>query len=436
MNEYRKYKESGIEWIGEIPEDWNIKRLKNLANQISKKSLEILEEDFIVALENIESNTGKFIDTFSNYENNGIIFRKSNLLYNKLRPYLNKVYKAEKDGICVGDIIVLECLNKLDPRFLQYKMLSDGFCSIVMSSVQGTKMPRTSWEFISSLKFGIPPFNEQQNISDYLDIQTQKIDQLISNKKDQANKLKELRQIEINNAVTKGLNPYAKMKDSGIEWLGEIPKHWEVKRVKDYGKVLGGFAFKSGVFLEEGNVMALKITNVQTMQLVWDDIEFLPDDYYQQYQEYSLQNGDLVFALTRPVISTGIKAAIAFISKKDKILINQRTGVFKHSKELVTELLYFIVLSDYFFQDFNLRIKTTNQPNISTEEISRIKLVLPPRLEQLEIAHFLQKRTDFFDKLIRNLEAQIEKLQELRKIKIYEAVTGKIKVNSYAETTA
>ena len=266
MNEYRKYKESGIEWIGEIPEDWNIKRLKNLANQISKKSLEILEEDFIVALENIESNTGKFIDTFSNYENNGIIFRKSNLLYNKLRPYLNKVYKAEKDGICVGDIIVLECLNKLDPRFLQYKMLSDGFCSIVMSSVQGTKMPRTSWEFISSLKFGIPPFNEQQNISDYLDIQTQKIDQLISNKKDQANKLKELRQIEINNAVTKGLNPYAKMKDSGIEWLGEIPKHWEVKRVKDYGKVLGGFAFKSGVFLEEGNVMALKITNVQTMQ--------------------------------------------------------------------------------------------------------------------------------------------------------------------------
>ena len=93
-------------------------------------------------------------------------------------------------------------------------------------------------------------------------------------------------------------------------------------------------------------------------------------------------------------------------------------------------------MSDYFFQDFNLRIKTTNQPNISTEEISRIKLVLPPRLEQLEIAHFLQKRTDFFDKLIRNLEAQIEKLQELRKIKIYEAVTGKIKVNSYAETTA
>ncbi|MBK7695619.1 MAG: restriction endonuclease subunit S [Saprospiraceae bacterium] len=156
MSKYEKYKESGVEWIGEVPEHWVVKRLKNLATNISSKSTEILDDDFIVALENIESNTGKFIESSSEYENNGIIFKESQILYNKLRPYLNKVYLAKRDGICVGDIIVVECFKILYPKFLQYKMLSDAFCAIVMSSVQGTKMPRTSWEFISSLKFGIP----------------------------------------------------------------------------------------------------------------------------------------------------------------------------------------------------------------------------------------------------------------------------------------
>jgi restriction endonuclease S subunit len=202
LNPNVEMKDSGIEWLGKIPKHWEVKRLKNLAIQMSEKSSEILDDDFLVALENIGSHTGKFIETSSEYENNGIKFKKDNLLYNKLRPYLNKVFLADKDGICVGDIIVIECTPKLHPAFLQFRMLSDSFCSIIMSSVYGAKMPRTSWQFISSLKIGYPSLEEQTEIASYLHQRTSAIDQLIKNIEAQIEKLQELRKIKIYEAVT------------------------------------------------------------------------------------------------------------------------------------------------------------------------------------------------------------------------------------------
>lgn len=197
-----KVKDSGIEWLGKIPKHWEVKRLKNVANQISEKSSEILDDDFLIALENIESHTGKFIETSSEYENNGIKFKRDNLLYNKLRPYLNKVFLADKDGICVGDIIVIDCTQKLYPAFLQFRMLSDSFCSIIMSSVYGAKMPRTSWQYISSLKIAYPSYEEQVQIVEHLNKRTMAIEGLIQNNNQQIEKLQELRKIKIYEAVT------------------------------------------------------------------------------------------------------------------------------------------------------------------------------------------------------------------------------------------
>lgn len=202
LNPNAELKDSGIDWLGKIPKHWELKRLKNLANQISEKSTEILDDDFLVALENIESNTGKFIETASEYESNGIKFKKGNLLYNKLRPYLNKVFQADKDGVCVGDIIVIECTQRLHPTFLQYRMLSDAFCSVIMSSVYGAKMPRTSWQYISSLKIVYPSFDEQVQIAEHLNKRTIAIENLIQNINLQIEKLQELRKIKIYEAVT------------------------------------------------------------------------------------------------------------------------------------------------------------------------------------------------------------------------------------------
>lgn len=202
LNPNAELKDSSIDWLGKIPKHWEVKRLKNLANQISEKSTEIRDDDFLVALENIESNTGKFIETTSEYENNGIKFKKGNLLYNKLRPYLNKVFQADKDGVCVGDIIVIKCTQRLYPTYLQFRMFSDAFCSVIMSSVYGAKMPRTSWQFISSLKISYPSFDEQVQIAEYLNKRTVVIENLIQNINLQIEKLQELRKIKIYEAVT------------------------------------------------------------------------------------------------------------------------------------------------------------------------------------------------------------------------------------------
>ena len=202
LNPLAEMKDSGIDWLGEIPKHWVVKRIKNLAKQIGEKSTEILEEDFLVALENIEGFTGRFIDTASDYENNGIKFQKNNLLYNKLRPYLNKVYLADRDGICVGDIIVIECLQQIHPAFLQFRMLSDAFCSLIMSAVYGAKMPRTSWQFISSINIGYPAIEEQIEIVEYLQQRTTATEKLIKSIEGQIEKLQELRKIKIYEAVT------------------------------------------------------------------------------------------------------------------------------------------------------------------------------------------------------------------------------------------
>lgn len=202
LNPYVEMKATGIEWLGDIPKHWELKRIKNIAKQISEKTQELKEDDFIVALENIEGGTGKYIDTASEYESNGIKFESGHILYNKLRPYLNKVFLSEQKGVCVGDIIVIECGLKISPEFLQYRMLSDAFNSKVMSSVFGAKMPRTSWEFIGTLKIGLPQLEEQIEIVKTLRERTTKMNNLIVQIENQVEKLMELRKIKIYEAVT------------------------------------------------------------------------------------------------------------------------------------------------------------------------------------------------------------------------------------------
>jgi len=430
MSRYEIYKPSGIDWIGDVPEHWEVKRLKNLATNVSTKSQEITDDDFLVALENIESNTGLFIESSTEYENNGIAFKKSHLLYNKLRPYLNKVYLAERNGICVGDIIVVECSKKLLPKFLQYKMLSDAFCSIVMSSVQGTKMPRTSWEFISSLKFGIPTPNEQLAIANYLDDQTQNIDRLIANKKAQAEKLKELRQIEINNAVTKGLNPNTEMKDSGIEWLGKIPKHWEVNRLKNTT-----FVNQSVISEKTAPDYLIKYIDISNVNSMGEFIELQEMEFSEAPSRARRipKHNSILLSTVRTYLR-----AIALVQNPDENLIAS-TGfaVIDANQNLFdASYLYFQMISHILVERVIANSEGVSYPAISSTKLGDIKIVIPTKKEQTEIARYLQKRTTAIDQLIKNIEAQIEKLQELRKIKIYEAVTGKIKVNAYAETTA
>lgn len=194
-------KDSGIEWLGEIPEHWEVKRLKNVCSQINIKENSKRNSLPYIGLENIESGSGRYIDTISEIEGMANRFCKNNVLFGKLRPYLSKVYLAEKDGICSPEFIVYDTKSN-NSRFIHKLLLSQPFIDVVNSSTYGAKMPRANSEFINNIYVQIPPLSEQQAIADYLDQRCSEIDELISIKQQKIEKLKEYKKSLIFECVT------------------------------------------------------------------------------------------------------------------------------------------------------------------------------------------------------------------------------------------
>lgn len=194
-------KDSGIEWIGEIPKHWEVKRLKNVCSQINIKENSKRNSLPYIGLENIESGSGRYIETISEIEGMANRFCKNNVLFGKLRPYLSKVYLAEKDGICSPEFIVYDTKSN-NSRFIHKLLLSQPFIDVVNSSTYGAKMPRANGEFINNIYVQIPPLSEQQSIADYLDQKCSEIDKLISIKQQKIEKLKEYKKSLIFECVT------------------------------------------------------------------------------------------------------------------------------------------------------------------------------------------------------------------------------------------
>jgi type I restriction enzyme S subunit len=232
LKPYQKYKDSGIEWLDKIPSIWDMKRLKMAVNHSAKKNLN--DDDLpYIGLENIESWTGRLIESENEKDSESLnsLFKTGDVLLGKLRPYLAKALVADFDGQCTSELLVLRPKD-LKRDFLFYLILSDQIIKLIDSSTYGAKMPRANWDFIGNIYSPIPSVDEQKAITSFLDGETARIDSLIDKKQRLIELLKERRTALITQAVTKGLDPKVPMKESCVEWLGEIPRHWEVRRLK------------------------------------------------------------------------------------------------------------------------------------------------------------------------------------------------------------
>ena len=232
---YPAYKPSGADWLGDIPAHWEVRRLKFVASQVTFKLDQKPSDKIYLGLESIESGTGRLLPDLlaDTVESVVSAFQSGDVLFNKLRPYLAKVVHADFDGVCTSELMVLRpnC-GLLHNRFLFYLMLSHGFISIVNAMTYGVKMPRASPSYIANLAICLPPLAEQRVIAEYLDRETAHVDALIAKKRELLDLLERQRTALISHAVTKGLNPATPLKPSGVDWLGEIPAHWEVRRLK------------------------------------------------------------------------------------------------------------------------------------------------------------------------------------------------------------
>ena len=197
-------KDSGIEWLGKVPKQWQIKRLKYLASLINQSNGETVGMGLRVDLENLESWTGKTSEVESQDQNiEGMkSFASGDVLFNKLRPYLAKVYRAKESGVCGGELLVLRPTALIDSNFLFYRLLSSIFINVVDGSTYGSKMPRASWDFVGNLCIPFPEKAEQVRIAEYLGSFFKKTDLILQKLVSEIEYLKEYRTALISEVVT------------------------------------------------------------------------------------------------------------------------------------------------------------------------------------------------------------------------------------------
>ena len=427
---YASYKDSGVEWLGEVPEHWDIKRLKFCAPENSKKVDPKNLNLKYIGMENIESWTGQYISTES-AEAEGIsnLFQEGNVLFGKLRPYLAKAHLTEFNGLCSSEFLVLNPKD-ITPSYLVRYVLTYEFINIVDSSTYGTKMPRANWDFIGNMPIIIPSIKEQTAIADFLDRETSRIDELSKEKERFIELLKEKRQALISHAVTKGLNPTVKMKNSGIAWLGEVPEHWKISKLKlETSKIVDGTHF-TPTYVFDG-VPFLRVTDIQTIDIKLDEVKRITEEEHKQLSKRCMPSkGDVLLSKNGTIGITKIvdwdwefSIFVSLCLLKFKVGLNNR-------------YFSFFFESDIVDQQISESSKQTSVINLHLDKIKELIISIPPIQEQTEIANYLDQQTQKIDALITETQHSINLLKEHRATLISAAVTGKIDIRELYRSNA
>ncbi|TKK17694.1 restriction endonuclease subunit S [Enterobacter cancerogenus] len=419
---YPEYKVSGVEWLGAIPKDWSVIKLKYIADLLTAKSNNT--DDLFVGLENISSGDGKYISKQENIaDGTSVSFEKNDVLFGKLRPYLAKSWLATFSGVCSSEFLVLRTA-KLHPKYLNYYSLTNEFIEQVNSSTYGSKMPRASWEFIGLLPVPTCSYSLSEKVAWFLDHETAKIDELIEKQQQLIELLKEKRQAVISHAVTKGLNPDIPMKDSGVEWLGEIPTHWEMKRLAYLGSARNGLTYSpENITDQESGVLVLRSSNIQNSSLCFDDNVYVDSIIPEQFL---VKENDLLICSRNG--SRNLIGKNALISKDaEGMAFGAFMAIFRSP---LNTYIFWVLNSPLFdYQSGSFLTSTINQLTIGN--LNSMEIPVPTLKEQKEIAQYLSRKNDDFIALINKVKDSITLLQERRTALISAAVTGKIDVRDW-----
>jgi type I restriction enzyme S subunit len=395
-----KYKKTGIDWIPEVPEHWEMRKLKFLVGLNEHNNLDNAKtkNQKKISLENIESWTGQFIESVSPiFEGQGCVFKTGDVLFSKLRPYLAKVFVPEYEGICVSELLVLTPKKStIIPQFLFYRLISKAFIDTVDGSTYGAKMPRANWDFIGNLKIAFPPIEEQKAIADFLDNQSAKITHFIQTKQRFIELLKEQRQSIITNAVTKGIDENVKMKETV---LGKIPEHWEIRR------------FKNVCLLQRGHDLPK---------------EHFKEGEYPVYGSNGIIGYHKEFTTNAPCITIGRSGSVGEINFIEKNFWAHNTCLFvKENYNNDWEYLYFLISSI----DIKMVSNGSAVPTLDRNNVHSLRVSYPPTIEeQKQIVEHIKTETKTLDIAISKAEREIELIKEYREAMIAEAVTGKMKL--------
>ena len=431
----REMKDSGIEWIGEIPCEWDIRKLKYCSEFIQDKYSDKNGELEYIGLENISSWSGKYISTDSQYDRaQSLLFQAEDILWGKLRPYLAKVYHTKKSGCCSSEFCVIRVSKDYSIRYFWNLLISSEFVYAIDRSTYGTKMPRANAEFIRNTFIPVPDKHEQQAIADFLDTQCAHIDSVIEKTRAAIEEYKRLKQSVITQAVTKGIRPNREMKDSGIEWIGEIPKEWTTPKMGTICSVITDYVASGSFASLAENVeyldhpdfaMLIRTVDVSNKGHNQKPV-YINRKAYEFLHNSNLSGGELMF----PNIgaSVGDVYLVPILYKHMSLAPNA----------IMVKTKYIDRYYYYYYQSKSGRLsiediaQSTAQAKFNKTEFRQLRVLLPPNHEQSEIVAYLDEKTAAIDSLIQKKEQLITELEAYKKSLIYEYVTGKKEAPAHA----
>ncbi|KAF5064476.1 Type I restriction modification DNA specificity domain protein [anaerobic digester metagenome] len=426
LKPYPAYKDSGVPWLGKVPEHWLIERLKSVMSNIIQMTRELQNGESYVALEHVESWTGRLRQAAPEvfFDSQVKRFQSGDVLFGKLRPYLAKVTRLASDGVCVGEFFVLRpCVSNVTAPYIEQLLRSKPVIDVINSSTFGAKMPRVDWQFMGGMMIPLPPIPEQTAIVRFLGHIDRRIRRSIHAKQKLIKLLEEQKQAIVHQAVTRGLDPNVRLKPSGVEWLGEVPEHWEIVALRlRYNQCLGKMLDSKRIKGEH----SVRYLRNQDVQWDWINTSDLPvmDIAPEEYERYTLKSGDLLVCEGGEVGRCAIWQGDSKVCGFQKALHRLRP----HSMILdEPRFMYYLLIvasrSGAFADGHESTIA-----HLTGDKLRKHRFPFPPKFEQSAIVHYLDGVAANTDHATTSTKREISLLREYRNRLIADAVTGKVDV--------
>jgi type I restriction enzyme S subunit len=434
---YEEYKDSGVTWLGEVPNHWELAPLISIAIECNASNKGMVENNLLslsygrIVRKDINTNDGLLPESFETYqiiEVGDIVLRLTDL-QNDQRSLRSGL--VEERGIITSAYTAIRPLHA-NSVFIAY-LLRAYDTQKVFYSMGGGLRQSMKFSELRRLPMLLPPLPEQAAIATFLDRETAKIDELVAEQEKLIELLKEKRQAVISHAVTKGLNPDAPMKDSGIEWLGEVPEHWEVKRIKMISSTIskGTTPTTIGADFTDVGVRFIKAENIGgNGQIITEPEFYISAETHQLLSRSSLAAGDVLVVIAGAttgkstvldgcLLPANTNQAVSFIRCKDPSL-----STFIQAWLSISKIQEVILLTSV----------QSAQPNLSMEDLGNIPIPIPPHEEITFLMEFVSSSSIQLEALIAQAQRAINLLKERRSALISAAVTGKIDVRHLANT--
>lgn len=439
---YEKYKDSGIAWISEIPKHWEATNFRYFINILTdytangsfgdlSKNVEYIGHRSYARLirltdlrEDLNNENGVWVNEKAyNYLSKSSLYGGELLLANvgAYSGYSCIMPKVDYPTTLAPNMFLIKQYKKdLNTKYLWYLLSSKMFFNYLQIVALSSAQPKLNKENIRQTPIIIPPIIEQEQIAKYLDWKCGEVDKIVEVRERQIKLLGELRTSVISRAVTRGLNPNAPLKDSSIDWIRQIPEHWEIKKVKFTGKAIIGLTYSPNDIIDKGGSIVLRSTNIQNGVLDLSDKVRVNSSISEKLK---IRKGDVLLCSRNG--SASLVGKCAYIGDVlDGVTWGAFTTVLRSSMK---KYLYYALNSD--IMKFYLGMFSTSTINqLTTGTLNNMELLIPPATEQQQIADYLDKKTAEIDSTINKFKVQIDKLKEYKQALITEVVTGKIDV--------